>query len=69
MISTVSTSVYVMGISSMTLILDMIVYLINGEGIFPYVGNDVKKYRFIYGILAIIAIVGAIVLCVTRSSR
>ena len=44
-------AVTIMSISSLTLATDMIIYLINGKGMFPY-AEDVKYMRYVYGILS-----------------
>lgn len=59
-------SIYVMAISSMTLAADMVVYFINGEGMFPY-AESIEKMRFIFGILAFVVIIGALVTYIVKS--
>ena len=39
----------------------MIIYLINGKGMFPY-AEDVKYMRYVYGILSLVVIVGAFIM-------
>ena len=58
-------AVTIMSISSLTLATDMIIYLINGKGMFPY-AEDVKYMRYVYGILSAVT-VGAFVVFFTRS--
>ena len=59
-------AVTIMSISSLTLATDMIIYLINGKGMFPY-AEDVKYMRSVYGILSLAVTVGAFVVFFTRS--
>lgn len=59
-------AVTIMSIRSLTLATDMIIYLINGKGMFPY-AEDVKYMRYVYGILSLAVIVGAFVVFFTTS--
>ena len=58
-------AVTIMSISSLTLATDMIIYLINGKGMFPY-AEDVKYMRYGYGILSLVVSVGAFIMFFTK---
>lgn len=58
-------AVSIMSISSLTLATDMIIYLINGKGMFPY-AEDVKYMRYVYGILSLVVIVGVFIMFFTK---
>lgn len=63
----VDISIYVMLISGVTLIFDMIMSLIRGEGIFPCIGKS-NKTKLEMGVYVIIAFVIVFALCIISKS-